>query len=396
MEQSPPDPHVDDAAFVSTAAATSARAEPLRQHLARAGRLPVLHGLALVVRMLCVLQRAHGQGRVHGGLSLDSLLITPCGSIQVCEPTAAASEPTPSMPPEQIAGAAVDERSDIYSAGVVAYELLTGTSPLSTSRCAWPPRAARHDLPVAIEAVFRKALAEDPARRHASAQELSVALQEAIGTPRWDRAVAPIPNSRRGPATGTRHRARPSWLGQAGAGLRWRTLCVGAACAMTVMAIAATMLGSRSTELPALQAALMVEPIESLDTTESLVPIGAVRRIAPAGSAEEPRVEPAGSQAELAPERVTPQDERSPAEVKRGGRERTIARAAPVAPTPARQLNAAQARSPMSQCSSNPGFAREFCVSLQCATARFRHHPICTRLHAEAQFRHRPELGRGL
>jgi hypothetical protein len=162
------------------------------------------------------------------------------------------------------------------------------------------------------------------------------------------------------------------------------------------MAIAATMLGSRSTELPALQSALMVEPIESLDTTESLELIGTVRRIAPAGSAEEPQVEPAGSQAELAPERVMPQAEVSPAEAKRGGRARTIARAAPVAPTPARRLNAAQARSPMSQCSSNPGFARDFCVSLQCATASFRHHPTCTRLHAEAQVRHRSELGRGL
>jgi len=149
MEQSPPDPHADDAAFVSTAAATSARAEPLRQHLARAGRLPVLHGLALVVQMLCVLQRAHGQGRVHGGLSLDSLLITPCGSIQVCEPTAAASEPTPSMPPEQIAGAVVDERSDVYSAGIVAYELLAGTSPLSASRCAWPSPTAHREAETA-------------------------------------------------------------------------------------------------------------------------------------------------------------------------------------------------------------------------------------------------------
>lgn len=376
--------------------ASTARAEPLRQHLARAGRLPVLHGLALVVQMLCVLQRAHGKGQVHGGLSLDSLLITPCGSIQLCEPTAPAREPTPSMPPEQIAGAAADERSDIYSAGIIAYELLAGTSPLSASHRAWPPRAARQDLPVAIEAVFRKALAEDPARRYSSVQDLSVALQEAIGTPRWDRAGAPMPNTRHGPATGTRQRARPSWLGQAGAGLRWRTLGVGAACAMTVVAIAATMLGSRSTEPPALQAALMVEPVESLDTTESLEPVGTVWQIAPAAGAEDRHVEPAGSQAELAPDRVTPEADGAPAEPRRGGRARTIARAAPVAPTSARRLNAAEARSPMSQCSDNPGFAREFCVSLQCATASFRHHPTCTRLHAEAQVRHRPELGRGL
>jgi hypothetical protein len=99
------------------------------------------------------------------------------------------------MAPEQIASTSpIDARADIYSAGVIIYECLTGEVPYTGTPTAvianifaaapLPSiRAHRRDVPLALEAVVRQACEIDPNRRFASAMELGRACAAALGSP---------------------------------------------------------------------------------------------------------------------------------------------------------------------------------------------------------------------
>ena len=158
--------------------------------------------------MLSALAAAHAIGIVHRDLKPDNVIVTVEGHAKVLDFGIAKLAPnlrevgsqtktgallgTPAyMAPEQISGAAnVDARTDVYAAGVVLFEAVTGRQPFSGATIydlmkahveQQPPlpRSLRRDLPQPIEQVILVALAKDPALRFQSATAMAQALTHA-------------------------------------------------------------------------------------------------------------------------------------------------------------------------------------------------------------------------
>ncbi len=113
--------------------------------------------------------------------------------------------------PEQIVGRAIDVRTDVFSAGVLLFELLTGVLPFQgqsnveilhriATEEAPAPGAVKPGIPAEIDAAVQRALAKDPAQRFASADEFAVALGGSLVAP-GTRPLTPWPDVTRTGAT---------------------------------------------------------------------------------------------------------------------------------------------------------------------------------------------------
>ncbi len=181
--------------------------EDLRVLLQQDGPLAWVRARALVVQLCEALDAVHAQGIVHRDVKPSNCLhVVEAGRERVlladfgvaCRVGGASEHAligTPEyMAPEQARGERVDARSDVYSLGIVLGELLTGRVPFTGKSVSAvldaqvyepPPRLAAlagHDgFPPALEAIYAKALAKDPAQRFASARELADALLSVEG-----------------------------------------------------------------------------------------------------------------------------------------------------------------------------------------------------------------------
>lgn len=140
---------------------------------------------------------AHNQGLVHRDIKPANVLLTPDGSVKVADfgiarawddseqltKTGAVIGTATYFSPEQAQGHTADSRSDIYSIGVVMYELLTGQPPFSgespiavayqhVQQQPTPPSQLSPNVPPGLEAIVLKAMAKDPDDRYQSAAEL--------------------------------------------------------------------------------------------------------------------------------------------------------------------------------------------------------------------------------
>jgi predicted Ser/Thr protein kinase len=113
---------------------------PLGQILKQMVRLPLPRALGVLLDVCAGLSYAHGQGIVHQDIKPANLFVQPDGRVKIVDFGLACSPGTahPSlkgtfgyMSPEQIRGEDVDERTDIYSLGITAYEMITGRRPYS-------------------------------------------------------------------------------------------------------------------------------------------------------------------------------------------------------------------------------------------------------------------------
>lgn len=171
-----------------------AAVETLKSQLARAGRLPATTALDTARETALALAAAHRAGVAHGGLSTENILVPEAdGNVKVYDfasPISAVGESVVYSSPELFNGSAPDPRSDVYSLGIVLYEMLAGGPPfhgdtpadiiLKHSEEAPPPLSAfRSDLPASVEPMILKALAKDPDLRYQSADEFAADLSSA-------------------------------------------------------------------------------------------------------------------------------------------------------------------------------------------------------------------------
>lgn len=181
-----------------------ARGETLSERLIHRP-LPLKNVLSLAVEICGGLSAAHEQGIIHRDLKTENIIVTPSGHAKILDFGLAKTlirlpdEQTLSvegkiigtvraMSPEQALGKPVDERSDLFSLGVLLYECLTGTAPFQgsspmetlTKVCAEPTpdlRVEHPDLPSPLVTLIERLLSKKPEHRPATAAAVEAELE---------------------------------------------------------------------------------------------------------------------------------------------------------------------------------------------------------------------------
>ena len=170
----------------------------LRQRMADANR-PAFSDVA--IQMCRALEAAHGKGILHRDIKPENIFVCGDGTLKLMDfglarllgassntQTSAVAGTVSYMAPELLRGEKLDERTDLYSLGVLLYEYLSGSTPFAADNPgtvllkhlteAPPPLRDRLlTLPVEIENIVMRLLAKDPAMRYASASALRSALE---------------------------------------------------------------------------------------------------------------------------------------------------------------------------------------------------------------------------
>ena len=171
----------------------------LKELLVRKGPTPPLTAIKFAREILSALAEAHRNEIVHRDIKPHNVIVGPGWNIKVTDfgiARSGASQMTEAgsivgtaqyLSPEQARGKTVDQRSDLYSLGIVLYELLTGKVPFTgdapveiamkhLSAVPDPPSKLRPEVSHDLDAVVMRALAKDPDQRYSSAEEMDADL----------------------------------------------------------------------------------------------------------------------------------------------------------------------------------------------------------------------------
>ena len=187
--------------------------ETLRQHMLR-GRMPIREILDAAVQTAGALSAAHGAGIIHRDVKPENIMLRPDGFVKVLDfglakpaeqetPTTSTQAPTIArgktepgmllgtlayMSPEQARGKPVDARTDIFSFGILLYEMVTGRAPFEGETTSDiiasilktdPPPLVFHspEAPAELERIVTKAIAKRPEERYQTTQDLLIDLK---------------------------------------------------------------------------------------------------------------------------------------------------------------------------------------------------------------------------
>ncbi len=220
----------------------------LKELLVARGTCPVPVAISYARQILAALRFAHRNGIIHRDIKPHNVIVDHEGRIKVADFGIARAGTTSQMTeagsiigtaqylsPEQARGAPVDESSDLYSIGIVLYELVTGKVPFTgesaveiamkhLSHVPETPSHIRHEIPHDLDLVILRALAKDPADRYRSAAEMDrdlelVARGDAVGKETAEAATMVLSGASE-PTAMTQVPRRPPAIG--GGGERYR------------------------------------------------------------------------------------------------------------------------------------------------------------------------------
>ncbi len=183
----------------------------LKEMIRQSGRIPPDQAVPMAIRTLAAVDHAHKNGIVHRDIKPQNILVDPQGVVKVADFGIARLKTAQTtriddkqnsalgsvhyFSPEQASGEVADEKSDLYSMGIVLYEMLTGEVPfdgdtavsVALKHVSEEPRSMREinpSIPRALDEVAMRALSKDAAKRYQTAAEFAGDLRRALTRPR--------------------------------------------------------------------------------------------------------------------------------------------------------------------------------------------------------------------